>query len=365
MTQIVEVEFETAEHLLHRVGVAVLESGIGSDSRTYLVEIVVARVLLHDLVYVEFALGTPAYEGHIPHKDVPELRQFVEMVHPEEFADLGQARVVVAGVQCRAGRLCVGAHGTEFIYIERPAETAYPFLLVDCRSLVAQLDGQEAYQYERREDDQKQAGQSAVRNAFCDAPEGAHSVEDHFLIAHVLEGLAGEGAEMGFGYARGVEHVYAGVNAHKTQLVLTCRFCGVVVGKQHTFEAETVAQVGKRGLVTVGINWQIVYDKAGVGLQGTDKTYDIVVRGTAEAGDHCHCLVAGAINHYRYFLHVLGIVPAEAVIGVDDEQTRQEREYEGKHQVQEQEYPEIAGNRHREITESPHQPHYKEKQALA
>ena len=71
VAQVVEVVFQAAQHLVHRVGIAVLEGGIGGDAGTYLIQVVIARVLLHYLVYEELALGAVSYEGHVSLEHVP------------------------------------------------------------------------------------------------------------------------------------------------------------------------------------------------------------------------------------------------------------------------------------------------------
>ena len=62
MLQIVEVELKAAKHLLHSVGVAIVESGIGGDSWTQLVELGIAGVVLHDFVDEVLALRAGTYE---------------------------------------------------------------------------------------------------------------------------------------------------------------------------------------------------------------------------------------------------------------------------------------------------------------
>lgn len=69
--QIVEVVVEASKHLLHSIGVAVVQSGVGSHSGAYGIQICVARIVLHDLVDIEFAFGTVANESHVALEHVP------------------------------------------------------------------------------------------------------------------------------------------------------------------------------------------------------------------------------------------------------------------------------------------------------
>ena len=152
MLQIEEVVAQAAEHLLDSVGVAVVESGVGGDTRTYLVEVAITGVALHNPVDVEFALRSRSDKGHLAAEDVPELGQFVEMVLTQELADLGHAFVLAAGIQGRACLLGIGLHATELVDVERTTETADTLLLENGRSAVFALDCNVAEQKQRRKD---------------------------------------------------------------------------------------------------------------------------------------------------------------------------------------------------------------------
>ena len=56
--EIVEIHLQSFEHLLHGVCVAVVERSIRGDSRTYLIEILIAAVMFHNLVDIEFPFRT-------------------------------------------------------------------------------------------------------------------------------------------------------------------------------------------------------------------------------------------------------------------------------------------------------------------
>ena len=78
VTQIVKVQFQAAQHLLHRVSIAVIEGGIARHARAYLVQEGISGVMLHYLVYEMLAFRPVAYECHVANQDVPQLWKFVE-----------------------------------------------------------------------------------------------------------------------------------------------------------------------------------------------------------------------------------------------------------------------------------------------
>ena len=97
--QIVEVVVEAAQHLFHGVGVAVVQSGIGSNSGANGIEFGIARIVLHNLVDIEFAFGTVANESHVALEHIPQLWQFVEVMGTHPFARLGESRVAQRSVE--------------------------------------------------------------------------------------------------------------------------------------------------------------------------------------------------------------------------------------------------------------------------
>ena len=129
--QIVEVELQSSQHLLHGVGVAVVERGVGGHARSNLVEERIAFVVLHDLVDVELALRAGTDERHVADEHIPELGQFVEVVVTEEHADLGHAGVLLMGEELRPVLLGIHSHGAELIDVERPSEPSDSLLLED------------------------------------------------------------------------------------------------------------------------------------------------------------------------------------------------------------------------------------------
>ena len=131
MLQIVEVELQTTQHLLHRVGVAVVERGVRGHARSNLIEIDVARVVLNDLVDVELAFRSWTDKGHVAFEHVPKLGQLIEMMVTEEAADLRHAVIAVVIGQLRAMFLGIHLHASELIDVERFSIHADSLLLED------------------------------------------------------------------------------------------------------------------------------------------------------------------------------------------------------------------------------------------
>lgn len=80
MLKVIEVVLQSLQHLLHRVGVAVVESGITCHAWAHLVELFVAVVVLHDPVNEILSLRTIADERHVADQNIPQLWQLVKMV---------------------------------------------------------------------------------------------------------------------------------------------------------------------------------------------------------------------------------------------------------------------------------------------
>ena len=191
MLQVVEVELEAAQHLLHGVGVAVVERGVGGDAWTHLIEVGVVGVVLHDLVDVELALGARSDEGHVAHEHIPELRQFVEVVLAQCAANGGETRVaIVAGKELRTLGFGVGVHGAEFIDEERPSAAPDALLAEESRAAVAAANGYVAVEEERREDHEADGRNEDVEQAGDETFACAHAVLDGDIVGfcHDLRG---------------------------------------------------------------------------------------------------------------------------------------------------------------------------------
>ena len=130
--QVVEVVVESKQHLFHSVGIAVVQSSIGSHSGAYGIQFGIARIVLHNLVDIEFAFRTVANESHVALEHVPQLWQFVEMMCTHPFASLSESRVAQGSIeqQLRTILLGIDAHTTELVDIERLAMQTYALLTV-------------------------------------------------------------------------------------------------------------------------------------------------------------------------------------------------------------------------------------------
>ena len=166
MVEIKEVEVETAEHFFHRVGIAVIQRGVRGDTRTNLIQQLVLGIALHDLIDVELALWTGTYKRHVADKNIPQLRQLVEMMLAKELARPGEAAVVVA---CQKGRtvfLGIGLHAAELQYAKGLTMEANTLLAIDGWPSVVALDDNETIQEQGRKHDKTYGREQYVERAF-------------------------------------------------------------------------------------------------------------------------------------------------------------------------------------------------------
>lgn len=180
--QIVQIVTQPAEHLLHRVGIAVVERGIGGDSRTYLIEKTVTGIVLHNLINVELAFRTGTDECHIAPKDVPQLWKFVQMVFAQELADFGQTGIHSSCIELRTCRFGIDAHAAELVDVKRTAEATDAFLLENGRTSVLALHCDIAYQKQRRKYNQRDACNDAVPNTLHAAFKIVHPIGNKFCV---------------------------------------------------------------------------------------------------------------------------------------------------------------------------------------
>lgn len=139
MLQIVKVELKAAEHLLHGIGVAIVERRIRGYTRTNLIQTAIARIVLHNLVDVVFALWSWSDKGHVTDKDVVELGQFIKMVNAEESTHLRKAVVFLVLEKLWTVLLSVHTHTAELVDVEWAAKPADTLLLEYGRTAIFHL----------------------------------------------------------------------------------------------------------------------------------------------------------------------------------------------------------------------------------
>lgn len=187
--EVVEVELQTAEHLLQRVAIAIVERGVGGDARTDLVEVLVARVALHDLLDVVFALGARADEGHVADKHVVELGQLVEVMGTKETAHACQAAVVLMCGELRPVLLGVELHAAELVDKERTPISPDALLFVDGGTAVLTPHGDVAEEKQGGEDDEADECHAEVEATLQVAARLGHAVFDVVFFAEQGYGL--------------------------------------------------------------------------------------------------------------------------------------------------------------------------------
>lgn len=185
MLQIIEVELQATQHLRHRIGITIVKGGIGCYARTYLVQELVAGIVLHYLVDIELTFRTRPDESHVTDEDIPQLGQLVEMMLAQELAHLGQSRVLAVTIELWPIFLCIHSHAPKLVDMERTAKTPYALLAEYRRTTVFPLHHDVTYQEERREHYQANACQHHVAYSFDIALELVHSVWNKALILYI------------------------------------------------------------------------------------------------------------------------------------------------------------------------------------
>lgn len=187
--EVVKVGFKACEHLLEGCGVAVVQGGIGRHARAHLVEVLVARVNGHNLIYKVFALRSRPYKCHVSYENIPQLGQLVEVVVAKKASDTREAVLVLFDAELRLSLLGVDFHAAKFIDEKRPSAFSDALLAVDGRAAVLALDGYVAEEHQRREHHEAEERYEPVESAFYESRNTrppTEQVELVVLILHLL-----------------------------------------------------------------------------------------------------------------------------------------------------------------------------------
>ena len=142
MLQIEQVITKTAEHLLHRIRIAIVERSIRSHPRTNLIKKPITRILFHNPIDVEFAFGTRTDKSHIANEYIPQLGKLIQMVLAKELSYSGQSGILSTRIQGRTKLLRIQPHALELVDIERTSKTTNPLLFENSRTTILPLHGQ-------------------------------------------------------------------------------------------------------------------------------------------------------------------------------------------------------------------------------
>lgn len=187
--EVVKVGFKAREHLLEGCGVAVVQGGVGRHARAHLVEVLVAWVNGHNLIYKVFALRSRPYKCHVAYENIPQLGQLVEVVVAKKASDTREAVLILFDAELRLSLLGVDFHAAKFIDEKRPSAFSDALLAVDGWSTVLALDGYVAEEHQRREHHEAEERYEPVESAFYESRHTrppTEQVELVVLILHLL-----------------------------------------------------------------------------------------------------------------------------------------------------------------------------------
>lgn len=187
--EVVKVGFKACEHLLEGCGVAVVQGGIGRHARAHLVEVLVAWVNGHNLIYKVFALRSRPYKCHVAYENIPQLGQLVEVVVAKKASDTREAVLILFDAELRLSLLGVDFHAAKFIDEKRPSAFSNALLAVDGRAAVLALDSYVAEEHQRREHHEAEERCEPVESAFYESRHTrppTEQVELVVLILHLL-----------------------------------------------------------------------------------------------------------------------------------------------------------------------------------
>ena len=125
-------------------------------------------------------------EAHVSAQDIPELREFIQAVFPQEAADSGNAGVFLElevpfpfrpqigpfGQKALKNLLSVGHHGAKLVAGEEFAAMAHPLMgEYDLGAAKPHQDGDQCHQW--RQENQQERGADHIQCAFA-GPEPRH-----------------------------------------------------------------------------------------------------------------------------------------------------------------------------------------------
>lgn len=184
--EVVKVGFKACKHLLKGCGVAVVQGGIGRHARAHLVEVLVARVNGHNLIYKVFALRSRPYKCHVTYENIPQLGQLVEVVVAKKASDTREAVLILFDAELRRSLLGVDFHAAKFIDEKRPSAFSNALLAVDGWSAVLALDGYVAEEHQRREHHEAEERYEPVESAFYESRHTRPPTEQVELVVLIL-----------------------------------------------------------------------------------------------------------------------------------------------------------------------------------
>ena len=118
MLDVIEVVFQFFAGLGQGGAVAIPDLRPSGEAGADHVAQVVKGQVFRKIRYKLWPFRPGTYQAHVAPQHVPKLRNFVDAGFAHEHAEFGNARIVFDGPFC-PGSLSIGAHGAEFINMER------------------------------------------------------------------------------------------------------------------------------------------------------------------------------------------------------------------------------------------------------
>ena len=106
--------------------------------------------MLQNLVNIKLTLWPVADKRHVSYYNIPQLRQFIEMMVTQKLTYTGHPMIILMLIQCRPVFLGIYSHTPKLIYHEGTTETPNAFLLENSRASILSLHRNITYQEQRR-----------------------------------------------------------------------------------------------------------------------------------------------------------------------------------------------------------------------
>src|SRR6185503_3628439 len=112
------------------------------------------------------SLGARAHEAHLSAKDVPELRDLIEVSRAQDPPDRRRPRIAVGGPHGPRALLGIDRHGSKFIDLKWLPASAEPLLSIEDRAAPFQFDDQRDDGNDRKQQDHRERRRDHVEETL-------------------------------------------------------------------------------------------------------------------------------------------------------------------------------------------------------